>query len=261
MICFEVSGLTASWGGDVILDNVDLRLSGRGGLVPVMGPSGSGKSTLLYHLAGLKWPDKGEVRWSFSDGSSVRWGTRGLDSRTAQRLRTENFSFVFQDSTMSDHLRVAENLCYPLQLQGATRKEALGLASAALEAVFTESSEISVPKLLDAFPREISGGERQRVAVVQAILGYADTPRVLFADEPTGNLDRDNRWRLMTLLRRWVEAAPTRRLVLWVTHHDINNDPELTGVDRRIHVAGQTCRWEARGNNNGPDWQSMATEV
>ena len=149
MLSFKISGLTASWGNNTILAGVDLSFTGGGCLVPVMGPSGGGKSTLLYHLAGLKWPDRGEVSWSFGDGDRLSWGKRGLDGQTARRLRTEHFSFVFQDSTMSDHLRVVENLCYPLQLQGATRKESLRRVTAALEEVLASDDTYASLELVD----------------------------------------------------------------------------------------------------------------
>ena len=100
--------------------------------------------------------------------------------------------------------------------------------------------------LFERFPAQLSGGQRQRVALVQAMI---HNPYVLFADEPTGSLDRETRKQVMNVLYAWVDEPQQRgkRLLLWVTHHE--NDPRDSGVQRMLYIKSGSCEWRDGGVN------------
>ncbi|MFE0380640.1 ABC transporter ATP-binding protein [Streptomyces inhibens] len=191
----HASALRKAYGTTPALDGADFSLHA-GEVVAVMGPSGSGKSTLLHCLAGIIGPDSG----------TVHYGERELTAMSdAERsaLRRADFGFVFQFGQLVPELTCLENVALPLRLTGAKRKEA--------EACSLERLEVDT--VAAKRPGEVSGGQGQRVAVARALAG---TPRVVFADEPTGALDSLNGERVMTLL---TEAArDTSAAVVLVTH-------------------------------------------
>lgn len=152
-----------------ILDDVSLDIS-RGSSVAIVGASGSGKSTLLSLLAGLDLPSTGEVILA---GRSLT----GLDEDQRAALRAEQVGFVFQSFQLLDSLDALENVMLPLELEG--RVDARIRASELLE-------RVGLGHRLHHYPRQLSGGEQQRVAIARA---FAAEPALLFADEPTGNLD------------------------------------------------------------------------
>jgi putative ABC transport system ATP-binding protein len=170
-----------------------------GEVVAVMGPSGSGKSTLLHCLAGIVRPDSG----------SIRYGGRELTEMSdAERstLRRTEFGFVFQFGQLVPELTCTENVALPLRLTGVKRKVAERTAQEWMERL--EVADVGRKR-----PGEISGGQGQRVAVARALV---TSPRVIFADEPTGALDSLNGERVMELL---TEAArDTNAAVVLVTH-------------------------------------------
>lgn len=179
-----------------ILDQADLEIRA-GESVAILGPSGAGKSTLLSLLAGLDLPTSGRV-WV---------GERELtaldeDGRAAVRAR--QVGFVFQSFHLVPSLTALENVMLPLELAG--RADARAMARAALE-------EVGLGPRVGHYPRQLSGGERQRVAIARAFVG---SPSVLFADEPTGNLDSRTGGRVADLLFR-LNAERGTTLVL-VTH-------------------------------------------
>jgi putative ABC transport system ATP-binding protein len=141
-----------------------------GEAVAVVGASGSGKSTLLSLLAGLDAPSEGEVTLAGSALST-------LDEDGRARLRGERVGFVFQNFQLLPALTALENAMLPLELRGERRPEAA--ARAILQ-------RVGLGERLDHYPRQLSGGEQQRVALARA---FVTRPEVLFADEPTGNLD------------------------------------------------------------------------
>jgi putative ABC transport system ATP-binding protein len=199
----DVSRTVATEEGPLtILAGIDLAIED-GETVALVGASGSGKSTLLGLLAGLDVPTGGRVLLGGHDLGA-------LDEEGRARVRAELVGFVFQNFQLLDSLTGLENVMLPLELRGDADAEAI--ARRHLEAVGLSHRSTHLP-------RKLSGGEQQRVAVARA---FASHPRVLFADEPTGNLDRATGERIADLLFALNAEAGTT-LVL-VTH-----DPVLAG--------------------------------
>ena len=180
----EVRGLSkqvnSPEGTLAILDNVEFSI-GRGETVAVMGASGAGKSTLLALLAGLDTPTAGSVRLAGHD-----LGTLDEDGRAAVRAR--HVGFVFQSFHLVPSLTALENAMLPLELAG--RRDA---RATALEVL----GRVGLGERVGHYPRQLSGGEQQRVAIARA---FVTRPDVLFADEPTGNLDAATGARVVDLL-------------------------------------------------------------
>jgi len=190
-----------------IVRDISLQVAA-GESIAIAGPSGAGKSTLLALLAGLDLPTSGEV-WLAGVNLS------GLDEDRRARLRSQRVGFVFQSFHLVPSLTALENVMLPLELAG--RADAHDAASAWLARVGLEAR-------LGHYPRQLSGGEQQRVALARASVGR---PAVLFADEPTGNLDSVTGERIAQLLFELNEGSDTT-LVL-VTH-----DRTLAGRCDRI---------------------------
>jgi len=164
----------------VILRNVNFNIQ-RGESVALLGPSGAGKSTLLALLAGLDTPTEGELLWSGQAFSS-------LDEDARAAVRAREVGFIFQSFQLLPELTALENVLLPLELRGD--KDAASQARLWLDKVgLTDRAEHR--------PTQLSGGEQQRVAIARA---FATQPAVLFADEPTGNLDADNGHKIADLL-------------------------------------------------------------
>ena len=179
-----------------ILDDIDVAVE-QGAQLAVVGESGSGKTTLLGILAGLDLPTAGEV---WLDGARIT----ALGEEQRARVRGRSVGFVFQSFQLIDSLTALENVMLPLELRGernARRGAHEFLAKVGLAARTTH------------YPRQLSGGEQQRVAIARA---FASAPKVLFADEPTGNLDTRTGAKVAELLFELNQEANTT-LVL-VTH-------------------------------------------
>ncbi len=178
--------------------------------VAIMGKSGSGKSTLISILAGLDHPDSGSVMLKDTDLTQLNEDQLALK-------RQSDISFVFQSFHLIPTLTVAENIGFPLKISG-------------------EFSQKKVDELLDkvelthrqnSFPHQLSGGEKQRTAIARALVTQ---PQILFADEPTGNLDEKNANSVMQLLIDLQKEYQTALVI--VTH-----DPAIAGLaDRTIHI-------------------------
>jgi putative ABC transport system ATP-binding protein len=195
-----------------ILDSVSFT-AGRGQSVAIVGPSGAGKSTLLALLAGLDEPSEGRVWLNGVDLTS-------LDEDGRAAVRNREVGFIFQSFHLLPSLTAIENVLLPLELLNASN--AKDRAKQALAAVGLEHR-------LRHYPRQLSGGEKQRVAIARAFVGG---PSLLFADEPTGNLDNKTGARILNLLFEQNAAAATT-LVL-VTH-----DLEAAGrCNKLIELAG-----------------------
>jgi putative ABC transport system ATP-binding protein len=165
--------------------------------IAIVGPSGAGKSTLLALLAGLDQPTSGEV---WLAGTNLT----GLDEDARERIRAQRVGFVFQSFHLVPSLTAIENVMLPLELAG--RRDADSTASEML-------ARVGLSTRLRHYPRQLSGGEQQRVALARASVG---TPAVLFADEPTGNLDTATGAKIAQLLFELNTGSQTT-LVL-VTH-------------------------------------------
>ncbi|MDE2008188.1 MAG: ABC transporter ATP-binding protein [Rhodospirillales bacterium] len=199
--------LPAAAGPVNILRGVDLDLIA-GETVGLVGPSGSGKTSLMMLLAGLERPTAGMIRFA---GREIT----ALDEDGRAIWRREQVGIVFQSFHLIASMTAAENVAVPLELAG--RRDAGRVAEAVLDAV-------GLAHRRRHLPGQLSGGEQQRVALARAL---APRPRLLLADEPTGNLDRDTGAAVMALLFRLAaEAAAT---VLLITH-----DPALTARCARV---------------------------
>ncbi len=169
----------------------------RGRLTAVMGPSGSGKSTLMHILAGLDTPTAGEVTVA-----GVEIG--GLDDDALTKLRRDHIGFIFQFFNLLPMLTAAENIALPLKLAGGKPDD--GWLAELIETV-------GLTERLGHRPSELSGGQQQRVAVARALVSR---PSVMFADEPTGNLDSTTSGEILTLLRDSVDTLG--QTTVMVTH-------------------------------------------
>ncbi|MEH0580345.1 ABC transporter ATP-binding protein [Streptomyces sp. B21-108] len=190
--------LRKAYGPTMALDGAEFSIH-PGEVVAVMGPSGSGKSTLLHCLAGIVTPDSGSIIYDDRDLA------RMSDAQRSE-LRRSEFGFVFQFGQLVPELTCVENVALPLRLNGTPRKQAERTALGWME-------RLEVDDLGRKRPGEVSGGQGQRVAVARSLV---TSPRLLFADEPTGALDSLNGERVMELL---TEAArSTNAAVVLVTH-------------------------------------------
>ena len=183
-----------------VLRDVDLEIA-QNEFVAILGPSGSGKTTLLGLLAGLDTPATGSVQLAGAALSELSEDERA-------RFRAVNIGFVFQTFQLVPTLTALENVLVPLELAGTP-----GSARELEERARRLLDRVGLGDRTDHYPQQLSGGEQQRVALARA---FASEPRILFADEPTGNLDGETGGRIIDLLVRLNEESATT-LVL-VTH-------------------------------------------
>ncbi len=198
LIAQHLSKVVSSTEGTLrILDDLSLELSS-GDVLAIVGTSGSGKSTLLGLLAGLDLPSAGHVELAGHNLSL-------LDEDQRASVRAEHVGFVFQSFQLLDTLNALENVMLPLELKGHPNAQAQ--ASILLE-------RVGLADRLQHYPRQLSGGEQQRVALARA---FAAEPHILFADEPTGNLDTATGARITDLL---FELNRERGTTLVLVTHD-----------------------------------------
>lgn len=202
-----------------ILNAIDLAIKA-GESVAIVGASGSGKSTLLSLLAGLDTASSGDVLID-----NVNLGD--LDEEARAKVRADMIGFVFQSFLLIPSLTALENVMLPAELAGKSSAE-----SQARELL----DKVGLSERLDHYPNQLSGGEQQRVAIARAFIG---TPKILFADEPTGNLDKGTGHKVEDLLFEMNKAYGTT--LVMVTH-----DPELAQKCDRVLVmdAGQLAERE-----------------
>lgn len=179
-----------------VLHGIDLQIW-KGEKVFLCGPSGAGKTTLLYTLAGLERPEQGEVRINGTD-------LYRLGRKQQAEFRNRSIGYIFQNYHLLPELTAVENVCVPGAIAGQDQIEA---ALSALE-------RVGLKDRADHLPSELSGGEQQRVAIARAIVNQ---PAVLFADEPTGNLDSNTSKEIMDIL---MELADNKGVTLVVVTHD-----------------------------------------
>lgn len=203
--------VTTFEGALTILNQVSLRVTA-GESVAIVGASGSGKSTLLGILAGLDLPTSGEV---ILNGHILT----ALDEEGRAKVRAENIGFIFQSFQLLPGLTAVENVILPLELHGI--KNSRKLATDFL-------GRVGLEKRLHHYPQQLSGGEQQRVAIARA---FASQPRILFADEPTGNLDSATGARIIDLLFELNREQGTTLIL--ITHED----RLAARCERRIELA------------------------
>ncbi len=195
-----------------ILDDINLSIK-QGESLAVIGVSGSGKSTLLGLLAGLDMPTTGRVILSGIDLNELNEDGRA-------QIRNQSVGFVFQSFHLLPGLTALENTALPLELAGAEQAE--NLAKQKLD-------EVGLAERIHHYPNQLSGGEQQRVAIARA---FAGDPQILFADEPTGNLDQKTAQRIIDLLFKMNKDNGTT--LIMVTHDNAIADH----CDRQVVIAG-----------------------
>ncbi|MEU9707045.1 ABC transporter ATP-binding protein [Streptomyces sp. NPDC047967] len=209
--------LRKTYGSTPALDGASFSVH-PGEVVAVMGPSGSGKSTLLHCLAGIITPDSGTITYAGRELSALSDAERSA-------LRRGDFGFVFQFGQLVPELTCVENVALPLRLNGMKRRAAERTALEWMERL--EVEDVGAQR-----PGEVSGGQGQRVAVARAL---AASPKVIFADEPTGALDSLNGERVMELL---TEAARSANVAVVLVTHEARvaaySDRDVTVRDGRV---------------------------
>ena len=195
-----------------ILDKINLSLAS-GESLAIVGPSGSGKSTLLGILAGLDLPSSGAVNLNGEDITA-------MDEEGRAAVRAQHVGFVFQSFHLLPGLTALENVALPLELQGDDQ---------ALKTAENYLQRVGLAQRTTHYPRQLSGGEQQRVAVARA---FACRPTILFADEPTGNLDTGTGEKINDLLFDLNKEEGTT-LVLVTHEHNLANR-----CGQRLHLAG-----------------------
>lgn len=204
MSLIEIRGLKKYYklGDNIIkaLDGIDLDIED-GEFVALLGTSGSGKSTLLNMLAGLERPSKGTIKYgniSLTD----------LDENQITKFRNLNVGFVFQSYNLLPYLSAWENVSLPLTFKGLDKEDRKKEATKILK-------EVGLSDRMDNKPNELSGGQQQRVSIARAFVGR---PRIIFADEPTGNLDTKTSFEIMNLIKKITRE--NNQTFIMVTHDD-----------------------------------------
>jgi putative ABC transport system ATP-binding protein len=215
MALIEVTAVRKSYAsGDETVEalrGVDISIE-QGEFITIMGQSGSGKSTLLSILGGLNRPSHGTVTMAGVD-------LYALSGEKLADFRSQRLGFVFQSFNLIAYLTAVENVMLPLAISGMKSKEKVAAAREALDRVGLAAKG-------DRLPNQLSGGEQERVAIARAIV---NRPDILFADEPTGNLDSRTSVEMMNLFRFLNESGQT---VVMVTH----NPENCCYSDRTIHI-------------------------
>ena len=200
--------LSKRFGAVTALDDVNITVA-RGEFVAIMGSSGSGKTTLMNILTCLDTPTEGQVLLNGTDAAA-------LDEEARRAFRARTIGLVFQQFHLLPYLTACENVMLAQYYHSVTDKTA---ALAALE-------RVGLAHRSDHLPKQLSGGEQQRVCIARALI---NEPEILFADEPTGNLDAENE---QTVLRIFAELHAQNRTIVMVTHN-----PDLGAkTDRIIHL-------------------------
>ena len=208
----RLAAVTKRFGARTVLNAVSLEVEA-GEYVAVIGDSGIGKSTLLNVVAGLEPVDAGKIEFQ---GSVLT----AMDDDALAMLRRDKFGFVFQAFHVLPHLTVEENVALPLLLRGISGRDR---AREMVAAVGLKGREASPP-------RELSGGELQRVAIARALVG---DPKLVLADEPTGNLDPDNARQVLSLLRDQVKERGAAAILATHSHS------AAAGCDRRYRLTAE----------------------
>jgi lipoprotein-releasing system ATP-binding protein len=205
----RTSGITKAYGDLRVLKGIDLSINDKE-VVAIVGASGAGKTTLLQIIGTLDRPDKGTILYNGSDISKLK-------GRSLASFRNNNIGFVFQFHQLLPEFTALENVCIPAYIAGKSKIEAEKKASELL-------GFLSLSERLDHKPSELSGGEQQRVAVARALI---NNPSVILADEPSGNLDTENKNELHKLFFKLRDTFG--QTIVIVTH-----DRQLAAMSDRI---------------------------
>ena len=208
----QLHGITKSFGSLQVLRGIDLQVN-RGEVVAIVGPSGAGKTTLLQIMGTLDRPDEGEV---IIDGENVS----RLSATKIAHFRNKNIGFVFQFHQLLPEFTALENVMIPALIGGKSKKEARQRAQELLDFMgLTDRAEHK--------PNQLSGGEKQRVAVARALVNH---PAVVFADEPSGSLDTHNKEELHRL---FFDLRDRMGQTFVIVTHD---EALASQTDRTIHM-------------------------
>ncbi len=205
----RTTGITKAYGELRVLKGIDLQVEAKE-VVSIVGASGAGKTTLLQILGTLDHPDGGSIFYNDTDISRLK-------GRSLAAFRNNNIGFVFQFHQLLPEFTAIENVCIPAYIAGKNKVEAEARASELL-------GFLSLTDRMDHKPSELSGGEQQRVAVARALV---NNPSVILADEPSGNLDTENKNELHKLFFRLRDTFG--QTIIIVTH-----DRQLAGMSDRI---------------------------
>jgi putative ABC transport system ATP-binding protein len=197
----KVSNLTHYYNKDLALENINLEIQ-KGEFVAIIGESGSGKSTLLSILSTLLKPTNADL---FFEDKNYK------DIKDINSFRRDSIGFIFQFHYLINYLSVKENIL-------------LANEKASNEEIYNLLKSLHIENLIDKYPNEISGGQRQRVAIARALI---NNPKVIFADEPTGNLDSKNSLNVFELFKNLTQKGTT---IIVATH-----DKELASLANKIY--------------------------
>lgn len=209
-----------------VLKGIDFKIEG-GEFVAIMGRSGAGKSTFMYQLSLLDDPSGGEIVIEGHD-------THMMTTNEKMLFRLFRFGYVFQDYALLPELTALENVALPLLMQGKARKQAYAESQKSLE-------RMKLGHRLKNLPSQLSGGEQQRVSIARAV---AHAPKILFADEPTANLDNDSSRIVMDIFKELHKEGQT---IIMVTHEEEYakmaekivrlDDGKIVSVTKNAHIA------------------------
>lgn len=205
----RTTGITKSFGDLKVLKGINLEISEKE-VVSIVGASGAGKTTLLQIIGTLDRPDSGKIHFNGSDISNLK-------GKALATFRNRNIGFVFQFHQLLPEFTALENVCIPAYIAGKSKQEAETKASELL-------GFLNLTDRMEHKPSELSGGEQQRVAVARALI---NSPSVILADEPSGNLDSENKNELHKLFFRLRDTFS--QTIVIVTH-----DRELAEMSDRI---------------------------
>lgn len=180
------------------LENIDLEIK-TGEFIVVMGPSGSGKSTLVNNISTIDIPTNGSLY-------ILNQEVKQMSENQLGKFRYQYLGFVFQNYNLLNSLTVYENIMIPLKLIGEDKK-------VIDERIHQITKELDIESLLNKYPHECSGGQQQRVAIARALIG---NPKIIIADEPTGNLDKDTENEILKIFKRL--AKDENKCIVIVTH-------------------------------------------
>jgi sulfate transport system ATP-binding protein len=239
-VSIEVRNVSKRFGSFQALEDVSLDVDG-GALTALLGPSGSGKSTLLRIIAGLEWPDSGEIRLAGEDATPLTTQQRGV-------------GFVFQHYAAFKHMSVRENVAFGLKVRKRPKDEVRARVDELLELVQLQGFG-------DRYPAQLSGGQRQRMALARAL---APEPKVLLLDEPFGALDARVRAELRVWLRRLHDETHTT--TVFVTHDqeeamDVADSVVVMNKGRVEQVAGPRELYDKPANEFVMSFVGQATRI